>query len=254
MRPFAERGARTLVHAVFDGRAPHGDVFARIAPCVPGGGPCVPHIVQRREICGPDLRHELGIPEKATVFGRHGGRDVFDVAEARQAVIKVARSNPEIYFLFMNTDPIGGDPALTESMANIIHLPPTLDEVRYTRHTLRMLHVTSVARRIRYTLRCTRDTRCTRHAQARKAAFIRSCDAMIHARRSRDLRSQQLCTCFVTERVTPTALHACFARLPAVDHLNYPGLSHSRYPSRQLQLREETNGRLPGCYLAVTRR
>ena len=146
VRPFSERGAKTLVHAVFDGRTPHGDVFARIAPCVPGGGPCVPHIVPRRQATGPDLRHELGIPADATVFGRHGGRDVFDVPEARQAVLRVARDRPDTYFLFMNTDPIG-DPSSTDCMHNIIYLPRTLDE-------------------------------------ARKAAFIRSCDAMLHGRRS----------------------------------------------------------------------
>lgn len=63
--------ARTLVHAVFDARSPHGDVYARISPCVPGPVPVVPHIVRRRNADGHDLRAELGIPLDATVFGRH---------------------------------------------------------------------------------------------------------------------------------------------------------------------------------------
>jgi hypothetical protein len=68
------RGARTLMHAVFDARVPHGSVFAKISPCVPGPGvPVVPHIVRQQEPHGPDLRLELGIPEAATVFGRYGG-------------------------------------------------------------------------------------------------------------------------------------------------------------------------------------
>jgi len=139
---------RTLVHAVFDGRAPHGHVYARISPCVPAppSVPVVPHIVRRREPLGPDLREELGIPTDATVFGRHGGYNVFDVLEARAAVLSVARQRADIYFVFMNTQPLWlreGD----EPPSNILYLPPTLDE-------------------------------------ARKCAFIRTCDAMLHARMS----------------------------------------------------------------------
>ena len=64
------QGARTLIHAVFDARVPHGTAFAKISPCVPGAAPVVPHIVRRASPHGPDLRVELGIPHDATVFGR----------------------------------------------------------------------------------------------------------------------------------------------------------------------------------------
>ena len=149
---------RTLVHAVFDGRTPHGDVYARIAPCVPasgrgrkGGVPVVPHIVRRRDEQGGDMREELGIPADATVFGRHGGFDVFDIFEAHGAVLSVARARPGIYFLFLNTRPLimdeNGEADVSRTPPNIIYLPATMDENA-------------------------------------KQRFIRTCDAMLHARRS----------------------------------------------------------------------
>ena len=147
-------------------RTPHGSRYARISPCVPAHAavPVVPHIVRRRDEFGPDLRDELGIPSDALVFGRHGGYDVFDIPEARRAVAEVAISRPEIYFVFLNTKPIelrdlpanlgrGADPwewAEEEEqpqLPNLIYLPANIDD-EY------------------------------------KSRFIRTCDAMLHARSS----------------------------------------------------------------------
>ena len=140
---FEGSGVRTLVHAVFDGRSPHGDSFARISPCVPGIAPVVPHIVRSRAAEGSDLRQALGIPAHATVFGRHGGRDTFDIGFARDAVVDVARAKPDsVYFVFLNTARLEG----AEELPNILHLDePLIDDEA-------------------------------------KSDFIRSCDAMIHAR------------------------------------------------------------------------
>ena len=47
-------GVRTLVHAVFYGEGgAHGDVYAKISPCVTGDLPVVPHIVRPAQIEGP---------------------------------------------------------------------------------------------------------------------------------------------------------------------------------------------------------
>ena len=104
--------------------------------------------MRRRDPNGPNLRSELGIPEGATVFGRHGGYDVFDIFEARAAVLSVARSRPDIYFVLLNTRPLindaDGEPLWGQIPPNIVHLKATMDE-------------------------------------GRKAAFIRTCDAMLHA-------------------------------------------------------------------------
>ena len=130
---------------VFDGRVPHGDVYARISPCVPGSCAVVPHLVRPpagSADLGIELRQRLGIPPDATVFGRHGGALTFDVPFAREAVQEMALACPgRIYFLLLNTAEIEG----TVGLPNVIYLPPTAD------------------------------------ARA-KSAFILACDAMLHAR------------------------------------------------------------------------
>lgn len=149
-------GVRNLVHAVFFADRPHGHVYARISPCVPlrtkgrthdTPVPVVPHIVRRAVLVGPDLRAELGIPPDATVFGRHGGFETFDIPFVREIIVKIAHhaealpnaSSSGIYFLLMNTPPF------CDPHPRVVHLAKTSDADR-------------------------------------KAAFIRSCDAMIHAR------------------------------------------------------------------------
>ena len=134
------RSVRALVHCVFHADQPHGDVYAKISPCVNGSTPVVPHIVRPRDPYGPDLRNELGIPSDAIVFGRHGGRETFSIDFARLAVVEVAKAHPRnIYFVFLNTYP------LHETSPNIIYLDRTSD-------------------------------------QERVSMFIRTCDAMLHAR------------------------------------------------------------------------
>jgi hypothetical protein len=134
------RSVRSLVHCVFHANTPHGDVYAKISPCVRGFAPVVPHIVRSCDPHGPNLRVELGLPADATVFGRHGGWDTFDIQFASRAVIEVAQARADsIYFVFLNTAPF------TTPRRNIIHLPRTSDVGRIS-------------------------------------SFIRTCDAMLHAR------------------------------------------------------------------------
>ena len=134
---------RTMVHHVFDGRdTREGDVFARISHCVPGDSAVVGHIVKPIDDPehGATLREELNIPMDATVFGRYGAYETFDIDFVREAVVEVADLHPSIFFVFLHTPPFAHPPR-----RNIRHLPRTSD----------------------------RD---------RKAAFIRTCDAMLHAR------------------------------------------------------------------------
>jgi hypothetical protein len=136
---------RNYIHAVFEAGDPYGDVYAKISPCVPGACPVVPHIVRAATDETDDLRAELGIPPDATVFGRYGGYESFDIDAARAAVLELARAcecssgSQKLFFLFMNTPP------LAPPLRHIIHLERTSDECR-------------------------------------KRRFIRTCDAMIHAR------------------------------------------------------------------------
>ena len=135
---------RLLVHAAFDARMPHGDVHARVSACVPGGAPVVPLIVRPRLSEGDDLRSTLGIPAGATVFGRHGGESGFDIVAAQEAVLHVAATHPStIYFLLVNTAPFHS--SHPNSPRNIIHLPACANGIALSR-------------------------------------FIRTCDAMLHAK------------------------------------------------------------------------
>ena len=132
---------RNLVHAVFDATHPHGDVYARNSPSVPGGVPIVPHIVRAAAAEGSDLRDELGISRTATVFCRHGSDETFNIRFVHTAILEVAamRTN-NTHFVFVNTPRF-----CSACPPNIVHLPAISDETH-------------------------------------KSRFIRTCDAMIHAR------------------------------------------------------------------------
>lgn len=97
------RGVLYAVHAVF-AVEPHGDRYAAISEWLAGDRvPFVPHIVHTTRHTG-DLRKKLGIPQDAIVFGRHGGRDTFDISWVWEAIHNVLNYRDDIYFLFANTD------------------------------------------------------------------------------------------------------------------------------------------------------
>lgn len=97
-------GVRYAVHAVFDYQ-PHGDRYAVVSPWMGAkyNSPFVPHIVNLPETTD-DLRRDLAIPKDAIVFGRHGGVDSFDIPWAWSAIDRALKTNPNVWFLFMNTN------------------------------------------------------------------------------------------------------------------------------------------------------
>jgi len=96
---------RYVVHAVFNAKHKHGDRYAAVSEWLGGRDsvPWVPHIVGL-PYHTTHLREKLGIPDKAIVFGRHGGHDTFDVPYVWDVIYEVVNSRPDVYFLFMNTD------------------------------------------------------------------------------------------------------------------------------------------------------
>ncbi len=133
----------TYVHSVMTAHEPHGDVYARIGrmktdPSHPPV-PLVPYMVKQRSLSGPTLRDKLHIPHTATVFGRIGGFDQFDIRYAKKVVEEVVQNHPNIYFLLVNTR------RFCDAYPNLIHLDKIINEDE-------------------------------------KSTFIRTCDAMIHAR------------------------------------------------------------------------
>jgi hypothetical protein len=116
---------KTVVHVVFGYCEPHGDVYAYVSEWLShyasqGRYPWVPHVVVPLPECG-DMREELGIPKDALVFGRHGGPDTFDLLFVRVVVSELAKRRPDLYFLFLGTDPF------CEPHPRIIHLESTSD-------------------------------------------------------------------------------------------------------------------------------
>jgi hypothetical protein len=109
---------KTLVHAVFDARQPHGDLYAVVSPWIPGassGNAWIPHIVDLPPSF-EGMRSSLGIPPDAIVFGRYGGWDQFDIPYVHSTVYDVAKRCANIYFLFANTKPF------CPPLPNILHI------------------------------------------------------------------------------------------------------------------------------------
>ena len=137
------RRVPTGIHAIFRESEFHGDVYAYVSPWLSdvmayGKAPWVPHMVrladERRDLrtedggrwtVDGDRWSEVKIPKGATVFGRHGGDDSFDIPWVQQAVVEIAKNNPGICFLFLNTREFAG----AVGLPNIHFLPATADPI-----------------------------------------------------------------------------------------------------------------------------
>lgn len=136
------KATKCCVHAVFDTRFPHGDVYAAISSSLNSlhktQVSVVPYMVHVDETTQDTFRKELEIPLDAIVVGRHGSYDTFDIQFVQVAVPKLLDMYPNMYFVTMNTRPFAEHPRL-------IYLPRTTD--------LRV-----------------------------KRKFVNTCDVMLHAR------------------------------------------------------------------------
>ena len=120
---------KTCVHAVFQNHEPHGDVYAYISEWLSlkvteGKEKFVPYIVEVPDV-ETDLREKLEIPDNATVFGRTGGPDQFDVPFVHEAIKKVLDEREDVYFIFLNTNNF-------LEHERVKYLPATADEVYKT--------------------------------------------------------------------------------------------------------------------------
>lgn len=136
---YGMKGIPYLVHAVFKSE-PHGDRYAAVSEWMGkrDGIPFVPHIVTHPEDNDVNLREGMEIPLDATVFGRIGGYDTFDIPFVWEAIEEILALRPDYWFVFVNTAP------------GIKH-----ERVRYYPETINPFV---------------------------KQAFVKTCDAMIHAR------------------------------------------------------------------------
>jgi hypothetical protein len=113
-------GAKNIVHYVFEGSAPHGDIYVGVSEWLSKkyNTDYLPHIVTLPEVFY-SYREYLGIAETDIVFGRHGGFDQFDVPYLKEVVEAAAATG--IKFLFMNTS------VFTIEHPNIMYLNPSYD-------------------------------------------------------------------------------------------------------------------------------
>jgi hypothetical protein len=109
-----------FVHCVFITTHPFGDVYGPISDQINKKCgtqyPMLPYMIRVGDTT-EDLRAELNIPKEAKVFGRYGGVKEFDIGFVKEAVIELARENPVMYFIFMNTEQFCHD------LPNVIFLP-----------------------------------------------------------------------------------------------------------------------------------
>ena len=132
---------KTVKHCVFETRFPEGDFCFSISHALNRTSgtqmAVIPHMVDLPELDrGVNLRRELGIPEDATVFGRHGGCDSFNIGFVMDAIREFVQVNASTYFVFMNTAPFFVHP-------NIIYLEKSLDldrKVRFIQTCDAMIH------------------------------------------------------------------------------------------------------------------
>jgi hypothetical protein len=134
---------KTIKHCVFDTTYPEGDFYISISEMLNKKNntsiPVIPHIVDLPH-SDENLRSELQIPENATVFGRYGGADQFDLSIAHNAIAEYIQTDSNIYFLFMNTNKFYEHP-------RIIYLDKNLDlnyKVRFINTCDAMIHARSI--------------------------------------------------------------------------------------------------------------
>jgi glycosyltransferase involved in cell wall biosynthesis len=118
--------AKNLIHTVFQVKQPHGDTYAYVSKWLAdhmseGSLPYVPHMVNILKYDHEDdYREFLSIPKQATVFGYYGGSDSFNIDFAKKAVVDVARTEKNTYFIFMNVSAFCDEP-------NVFFLEGTTD-------------------------------------------------------------------------------------------------------------------------------
>lgn len=100
---------KNLIHSVFcsDPNEVHGDRYAFISEWMSKrlnyNIPFVPHMVNLPDH-DMNNRTNFGIPESATVIGRYGGKETFNIDFVTESVLETLDKRSDIWFLFMNTE------------------------------------------------------------------------------------------------------------------------------------------------------
>lgn len=141
---YPPKNVKHIVHCVFDTTNYHGDVCASISEHLNimcnTNIPVVPHIVSLPQCeCNENLRSTLNIPENATVFGRYGGYEQFDIIDVHKAIVRIVNENENIYFLFANTYPF----YYHERIIYLETITDPIEKVKFINTTDAMIHARS---------------------------------------------------------------------------------------------------------------
>lgn len=96
-----------VVHCVFDMSEPHGVIYAGVSKslaCKYGYELYVPHMISLiPSITRENMREALKIPMDATVFGRYGGVDTFNLEFTEHVISRLLTERNDMFFVFLNT-------------------------------------------------------------------------------------------------------------------------------------------------------
>ena len=132
---------KTIKHCVFNTDGPEADFYISIGKCNDPHNRylTIPYISYLPPVSG-NMRAELGIPENALVFGRHGGLDQFDIEFVKTAIKNILKERDDIYFVFLNT-------AVFHTHPHIIYLDANTNmeyKVRFINTCDAMIHARSM--------------------------------------------------------------------------------------------------------------
>jgi len=134
---------KTIKHCVFYTTSTESDFYITISELLNEkyhtNIPVIPHIVDLPR-CNENLRNELQIPQNATVFGRYGGTEEFNINIAHNAIKEYINTDNNVYFLFMNTNKFYEHP-------RIIYLDKNLDldyKVKFINTCDAMIHARNI--------------------------------------------------------------------------------------------------------------
>ena len=89
---------KSIIHCVYRVDEPHGTKYIGVSESISPDH--LSHIIELPEYSG-DLRKELNIPKNSIVFGRHGGKDTFNLGNLSDVIINILKEREDIYFIFM---------------------------------------------------------------------------------------------------------------------------------------------------------
>ena len=133
-------GIKNIVHAVFQNKDPHGDVYCYISEWLANKasmpGAFVPYIVDMPQP-NSKLRSKLDIPAEQIVIGRYGGYSEFNLQFVYESIYKILTKRTDLTFVFMNTRPFGKvhpNIIFVESTYNLQHKSNFIDMCDYMIH------------------------------------------------------------------------------------------------------------------------